>query len=52
MDETLAGIRADDQTIADVVAGKLDAPQAADSCHGEDVEEPIDEYAIKQEVTL
>ena len=56
MDETLAGIKADEQTIADVVAGKLNVPKAAANCHEYDVagdaEEPTDEYAIEQEVTV
>ena len=56
VDETLAGIRADDLTIADVVACKLDGPEAAAIFHGDDVagnaEERTDEYAIKQEETL
>ena len=46
-----AGIKADEQTIAAVVAGKLNVPKAAASCHEYDVagdaDEPTDEYAIE-----
>ena len=56
MDEMLAGIKADGQTIADVVAVKLNVANAVANCHEHDVvgdaEEPADEYEIEQEITV
>ena len=54
--KTLAGVRADEQTIADVVTGKLNVRGAAAELPEDDVpgdaEEPADEYTIEQEVTV
>ena len=56
VDKTLDGIRADEQTIADVVTGKLNVGRAAAELPEEDVsgdaEEPADEYTIEQEMTV
>ena len=54
--KTLAGVRADEQTIADVVTGKLNVRGAAAELPEDDVpgdaEEPADEYTTEQEVTV
>ena len=56
VDKTLAGVRADEQTVADVVTGKLNVRGAAAELPEDDVagdaEEPADEYTIEQEVTV
>ena len=54
--KTLTGVRADEQTVAAVVTGKLNVRGAAAELPEDDIpgdaEEPADEYTTEQEVTV